>query len=238
MGEFVAPFDAVPGTHTHTHFVDDEDVTAIMRNNPWVRLAVPQGSLVIYDSRLRHRGSGNTSPLTRPTFYFSLSEANKPDPLGPAYSLHQSYKRHTITVEDIITRDVPKVNLEETTMANHDDDLCEDSMMKACGEVSGDPVEFYHCAVNPRHEHRTPRLTDEDDSSDDSSSDDSSSDDSSSDDSSSDELDDADDETDHDMIAYNLLPLKNCTLRSRMERIAKLYIYQPGYKSKVSWGDL
>mmetsp|Transcript_5522 Transcript_5522/g.10513 ORF Transcript_5522/g.10513 Transcript_5522/m.10513 type:complete len:195 (+) Transcript_5522:1263-1847(+) len=194
-----------------------------MRNNPWVRLAVPQGSIVIYDSRLRHRGSGNTSPLTRPTFYFSLGEANKQTPSGPTYSLHQSYKKHTITVEDIIARDVPKVNLEETIMADHDDDLCEESMMKACGELSGDPLKFYSCAVDPRHKHRTPRLTDEDDSSDDDSSDDS---------------DDADGERRQATVAYNLLPLKNCTLRSRMERIAKLYIYQPGYESRVSWGAL
>lgn len=71
VGEFTAPFDAYPGSHGHLNLVqalrDD-----IRETGPFVRMAVPQGSMVIYNSRLLHRGSGNTSPLTRPTIYFSL----------------------------------------------------------------------------------------------------------------------------------------------------------------------
>ena len=82
VGEFTAPFDAYPGTHAHMHIVDalmrEEEGSGYENEGPYVRMTVPQGSMVIYDSRLIHRGSANTSPLTRPTLYFSLQVSNYP----------------------------------------------------------------------------------------------------------------------------------------------------------------
>ncbi|GBG29135.1 Hypothetical Protein FCC1311_053582 [Hondaea fermentalgiana] len=89
VSEDSAALDVMPGTHTHFHFVD-EDEFSMMSGVPFLRLAVPQGSVVIFDSRTHHRGSANTSPRTRPTLYFSVMEDGKLPPEGPTFTLHRS----------------------------------------------------------------------------------------------------------------------------------------------------
>ena len=83
-----------------------------MRGTPAIRLAVPAGSVVLYDARTMHRGSGSTSSLTRPTIYFSLVE-NKPDkvlPDGPTYSLFPGYSKGMYLFSLYFNNDIPYTN--------------------------------------------------------------------------------------------------------------------------------
>jgi len=110
----------------------------------YVRFAVPIGSLVVYDSRLTHRGSGNTSPFVRPTLYFSLMEGNatRKDPDGPTFTIRPEYKR--VSVFDVLAGIVPAPD--DTLRASHDDDACLQAMIKACPS-SPRGFELYKCAT-------------------------------------------------------------------------------------------
>ena len=67
----MAPLDVQPGTHTHFHFLENEEKNMLF-SSPMVRLKVPAGTIAIMDCRTHHRGSNNTSDRPRPVFYFSL----------------------------------------------------------------------------------------------------------------------------------------------------------------------
>lgn len=88
--------DLWPGTHTMFHFNNKYVAGA-----PPFRMALPEGSIVLWDSRLLHRGSANTSPHRRPAFYFSFMESRGVEPHGPTYSLLRRY-RSEITLEEAL----------------------------------------------------------------------------------------------------------------------------------------
>lgn len=56
------------------------------------RIICKKGSIIIWNSKLIHRGSKNTSNTIRPLFYFSFLEGDKPRQEGPTYSLKSIYK--------------------------------------------------------------------------------------------------------------------------------------------------
>lgn len=97
--------DVWPGTHTHYHFLEDEE-RDLMMSAPAIRIEVPAGSVVIYDSRLLHRGAENTSPCPRPSLYFSFMSRSGAPPKGPTYSLHPQYTRRAggreISLADVV----------------------------------------------------------------------------------------------------------------------------------------
>ena len=64
------------------------------------RIICKKGSIIIWNSKLIHRGSKNTSNTIRPLFYFSFLEGDKPRQKGPTYSLKSTYK-HKIYVNEL-----------------------------------------------------------------------------------------------------------------------------------------
>ena len=141
-----APLDVVPGTHTHYQFLDDEEKD-LMTSVPFARLAVPQGTVVIYDSRTLHRGAANTSPYARPTIYFSLAERGKFIPIGPAYSLREGYRRFPISIQNIRTNTIPTEVLADGVSV-HSDEKCKDQLQHLCpvDGFQGDPDRRFDCA--------------------------------------------------------------------------------------------
>eukprot|EP00949_MAST-11_sp_MAST-11-sp1_P003522 g3522.t1 len=87
----MAPLDVQPGTHTHFHFLENEEKNMLF-SSPMVRLKVPAGTIAIMDCRTHHRGSNNTSDRPRPVFYFSLRSKKGYPPSGPTYSLRKEYE--------------------------------------------------------------------------------------------------------------------------------------------------
>jgi len=59
-----------------------------------------KGSIVIWNSKIIHRGSENFSNTIRPLFYFSFLEGDKPMQQGPTYSLKSNYK-HKIYINEL-----------------------------------------------------------------------------------------------------------------------------------------
>ncbi|CAE7208724.1 unnamed protein product [Symbiodinium sp. CCMP2456] len=141
-----APLDVVPGTHTHYQFLDEEEKD-LMTSVPFARLAVPQGTVVIYDSRTLHRGAANTSPYARPTIYFSLAERGKFIPIGPAYSLREGYRRFPISIQNVRTNTIPTEVLAEGVSV-HSDEKCRDQLQHLCPAAGfqGDPDRRFDCA--------------------------------------------------------------------------------------------
>ncbi|CAE7271334.1 unnamed protein product [Symbiodinium pilosum] len=117
-----APLDVVPGTHTHFQFLM-EDEQEMMTSVPFARLAVPQGSIAIYDSRTLHRGAANTSPFARPTIYFSLAEQHKLIPIGPVYSLRHGYRQFPLTINNVILETIPDEVLADGVLVHSDLDF-------------------------------------------------------------------------------------------------------------------
>jgi hypothetical protein len=66
-----------------------------------VRLAVPAGTIVLYDSRLEHRGTANASPRARPTMYFSFQQQRGTVPDGPTFTLRDEYTG-ALTLFDVV----------------------------------------------------------------------------------------------------------------------------------------
>lgn len=56
------------------------------------KMICPKGSLILWDSKLIHRGGKNSSSMIRPLFYFSFLEGNKDKPRDATYSLKSIYK--------------------------------------------------------------------------------------------------------------------------------------------------
>ena len=141
-----APLDVVPGTHTHYQFLGDEE-TEMMTSVPFARLAVPQGSIAIYDSRALHRGAANTSPFARPTIYFSLAERRKFIPIGPVYSLRQGYRRFPIAIQNVIRNSIPDEVLADGVPV-HSDERCAEQLEQLCptDKFNGDPDRRFDCA--------------------------------------------------------------------------------------------
>ena len=69
VSEDQGALDAWPGTHTHVQFFETFYLNKLPRG-PAMRMALPQGSMIIYDTRLVHRGSANSSPRPRPNGLF------------------------------------------------------------------------------------------------------------------------------------------------------------------------
>eukprot|EP00941_MAST-03F_sp_MAST-3F-sp1_P001661 g1661.t1 len=90
VDEDMGALDVWPGTHTHYHFLQREE-KAMMDSVASIRLAVPAGSFVVYDSRLLHRGAENTSKKVRPAFYFSWISRTGKLPNGPTYSIRKNF---------------------------------------------------------------------------------------------------------------------------------------------------
>ena len=103
----------------------------MMTSVPFARLAVAQGSIVIYDSRTLHRGAANTSPFARPTIYFSLAESQKLIPIGPAYSLRQGYRQFPITIETVLAGNIPEEVLADGVLV-HSDERCLEQLEQLC----------------------------------------------------------------------------------------------------------
>ena len=108
--------DVWPGTHTHYHFMDQAEKDMI-RSAPAVRIAVPAGTLIMYDSRLLHRGSANTNGnnRVRPSFYFSFAAKSGTTAHGPTYSIRSEYWKAKLTLDELYlgTRDPPQLPLRE-----------------------------------------------------------------------------------------------------------------------------
>eukprot|EP00729_Bicosta_minor_P019807 gene19807-4356_t len=70
VDESTAPLQVWPGSHTIAggHLDDAETLRTV--NSTLV--TVPAGSVALYNCRLLHRGTANTSPRARPTLYFSF----------------------------------------------------------------------------------------------------------------------------------------------------------------------
>ena len=86
----MAPLELWAGTHTSYHFLDSAEL-AMLDGSPALRLAVKAGTVVLYDSRLEHRGTANTSPRARPSVYFSFQSPHGTEPIGPTYTIRNEY---------------------------------------------------------------------------------------------------------------------------------------------------
>ena len=110
--EDMAALDVWPGTHTHFHFLDPGEME-MLQSAPSVRLAVPAGTIVMYDSRLLHRGSANTNTRNRvrPAMMFSFASASGKIPVGPTYSIRGEYAKANLTLDELYyeTRELPGV---------------------------------------------------------------------------------------------------------------------------------
>lgn len=158
--------DFWPATHTHYHFIPEEE-DEIMTSVPAVRVAVPMGSIVIYDSRIFHRGSGNTSKFgyTRPTMYFSLLQNGLEKPDGSTYSVREIYS--DVTIENILARDYSSVKSstnETEKYSRHNDKDCEKGLKvfeciqkepekcASCGYKNIEEKDFGNCTIGGRIE--------------------------------------------------------------------------------------
>ena len=97
--------DIYPGTHTHFHFTKDQIMGSLQNlhyydnpdavfpegEEPPVRFVVPSGSLVCYDSAVRHRGSANRSDKPRIAVLFSFMSNSGIAPLGSTFSIRREF---------------------------------------------------------------------------------------------------------------------------------------------------
>lgn len=138
IGMDQAALDVFPGTHRHAYFLGTKNQLWLDKHAPFLRVAVPQGSLVMYDSRIRHRGSANLSPLVRPTLYFSVQENSKEEADGSTYSIYDDYE--DLTIDDVLANRIPELprffNL---------DDLCFRNMKAKCPGL--DHEDLFKCSV-------------------------------------------------------------------------------------------
>lgn len=137
-----APLEVWPGTHTHYHFVESAELD-MMRSSPAVRLAVPAGTIVLYDSRLEHRGTANASPRARPTMYFSFQQQRGTVPDGPTFTLRDEYTG-ALTLFDVVagrldarTRDADALRRVESYRAVSSAE-CSAVVAARCGALRGD----------------------------------------------------------------------------------------------------
>mmetsp|Transcript_5811 Transcript_5811/g.7337 ORF Transcript_5811/g.7337 Transcript_5811/m.7337 type:complete len:173 (-) Transcript_5811:599-1117(-) len=111
-----------------------------MNSVPYLRLAVPSGTLVLYDSMLEHRGSANTSPFVRPTLCFSLVQVHMSrfPVTGPTFSLRSQYKRFPLQMKNVIEgKRIPAPADDEyfqTVKERQDDILCLETIKQRCGK--------------------------------------------------------------------------------------------------------
>ena len=70
VGAGTAPLEVWPGSHTIAGGHLDDDRT--MRTVESTLVSVDGGSVALYNCRVLHRGTANTSPQARPTLYFSF----------------------------------------------------------------------------------------------------------------------------------------------------------------------
>uniref|UniRef100_A0A7S3PNU7 Phytanoyl-CoA dioxygenase family protein n=1 Tax=Aplanochytrium stocchinoi TaxID=215587 RepID=A0A7S3PNU7_9STRA len=145
--EDLGPFDAIPGSHSFAYFLEGAD--DLMNEAPFIRLAVPQGSIVIYDTQLKHRGGPNTSPLSRPSLCLTFMEQGKLAPLGATYSVRDFYRHYDtlVTVGDIVNRRVPEYQ-ESFAARRHDDKECLKQIHELCPpwKYENDVEQIYRCA--------------------------------------------------------------------------------------------
>jgi hypothetical protein len=140
-----APFDVFPGTHTHFHFLPQAE-REVMTSMPFARLAVPQGSIAVYDSRTRHRGGPNVGQRARPTLYFSFLGALGKAPDGPTYSLRRGYEVEPVRADVIASGEPLAARALSLVELGHDDQLCISSLRARC-PLSSSPRELFACAV-------------------------------------------------------------------------------------------
>jgi hypothetical protein len=140
-----APFDVFPGTHTHFHFLPQAE-RAVMTSMPFARLAVPQGTIAVYDSRTRHRGGPNVGQRARPTLYFSFLGALGKVPSGPTYSLRRGYEVEPVRADVIASGEPLVARALSLVEMGHDDQLCISSLRARC-PFSSSPRELFACAV-------------------------------------------------------------------------------------------
>ncbi|GBG31672.1 Hypothetical Protein FCC1311_078972 [Hondaea fermentalgiana] len=138
-----APLDAYPGTHRPVYNrLSDAVKETIEQWSPFVRASVPRGSLVLYNSLLRHRGSANTSPLLRPTMYFSFYQADEKEPDG-AFTFLDAYTG--LDIAKVLAGKIPMVPV-TIAQKHHKDQACLDNMRAKCPGLAG--LELYKCAIN------------------------------------------------------------------------------------------
>ena len=70
------PLQVWPGSHRYdlNGLAHERHMVGDYPHELGVRVAVPKGSVVMYTSRLSHRGLANTTDRSRPNFMFSLFE--------------------------------------------------------------------------------------------------------------------------------------------------------------------
>ena len=137
-----APLDVWPGTHTHVHFYNLDKMVAVEEGNampvlsPAVRMAVPIGTMVMYDSRVFHRGTENLTPRARPTLYFSFMSDSGERPIGSTFSMKKKYAGWKL--RDILSRKVenPQKSAEEEEIKER---------IKMCAKAM-----YAHCAKTMR----------------------------------------------------------------------------------------
>ncbi|GBG30779.1 Hypothetical Protein FCC1311_069992 [Hondaea fermentalgiana] len=141
IGMDQAPLDVFPGTHGHAHHLKPSHQRWLDQRAPFLRVAVPQGSLVMYDSRVRHRGSANNSPLVRPTVYFSVQEDVADVDSGSTYSIYSDYEE--LKVADVLSGRLPEIDL-----GPFPDRVCLENMKKKC--PGKEHEELFKCSILPK----------------------------------------------------------------------------------------
>ena len=140
VSEHQAPLDVWPGTHDHFHFFKHEFREtgygdAIVLTSPAIRLAVPIGTVVLYDSRVLHRGTENLTPLPRPTLYFSFMGPGEP-PQGSTFSIKPKFRGlqlgDILAGRETVPNDAKDTLKEHKTAAREDVEKCMQSMMEFC----------------------------------------------------------------------------------------------------------
>ena len=78
-----------------------------------------------------------------------FQESTRQSPDGPSYSLHPQYKAKDITLNDILTRDIPAFS---PATIPHNDLQCKVAMQRACPGHYDDPDDFFECAEDEHDE--------------------------------------------------------------------------------------
>lgn len=87
-----AALDVWPGTHTHFHFSERQDLVGKS-----LRMALPRGSVVAMDARTFHRGSANATSRPRPVAYMTFAEVGR-RLTGPTFTIAPKYSERGITL--------------------------------------------------------------------------------------------------------------------------------------------
>lgn len=96
INDNMGPLEVYPKSHkilnsefNKVNELDQKEVENFLLKNKYIskKLSCPKGSIIIWDSKIIHRGGTNKSSKIRPMFYFSLLESNKEKPDGPVYSI-------------------------------------------------------------------------------------------------------------------------------------------------------